>query len=234
VLTVAGDLDLKEAAEIVREYFGDWTSKADQKSYATGSLPLRGAAPVPVVKQARPGARQTELRFGCAVEASTPAERAAAEVLAHRLGGRMHRFARQMLGASYGFSGRAIPRPGVIEVEVGGTVDAAGAAKVLALLRSEATNLGIRPLDPVDFARAQWDAGLQASTRYEDSSRLAPALARLRLAGYPADTLERYPQDLAAVSPEGVQAFAAQCRKTAVIGLLGEQATLDRLVPPGG
>jgi zinc protease len=234
VLTIAGDLDVAEAEEIVRDYLGGWKPKADKPSYASGSLPERAAAPVPVVKEVRPGARQTELRFGCAVAATTQAERAAAEVLAQRLGGRMHRFARQMLGTSYGFYGRATPRPGVIELEVRGTVDAAGAAKVLALLRSEATNLGARPLEAADFARAQWDAGLQASTQYEESSRLAPALARLRLAGYPADTLERYPQDLAALTPATVQALAAQCRKTAVIGLLGEQATLDRLVPTGG
>jgi zinc protease len=234
VLTIAGDLDLNEAEEIVRSYFGGWKPKADRTAYASGTLAGRGAAPVPLVKVVRPGARQTELRFGCAVPASTVAERAAAEVLAQRLGGRMHRFARQMLGTSYGFYGSVTPRLGVIELEVGGSVDAAGAAKVLALLRSEATNLGSRPLDPVDFARAQWDAGLRASTRYEDSSRLAPALARLRLAGYPADTLERFPQDLAALTPQVVQAFAAQCRATAVVGLLGEQATLDRLVPASG
>jgi predicted Zn-dependent peptidase len=107
-------------------------------------------------------------------------------------------------------------------------------ARVLALLRSEADNLGGRPLEPADFARAQWDAGLLSSTRYEESSRLAPALARLRLAGYPADTLERFPQDLAALTAGAVQALAAQCRRTAVVGLLGEQATLDRLVPAGG
>ncbi len=233
VLTVAGDLDLQEAEEIVRDYFGGWTAKADQKSYVTGTLPQRGGEPVPVVKEARPGARQIELRFGCAVAASTPPERAAAEVLAQRVGGRLHRFARQMLGTSYGFYGRTTTRPGVLELEVSGSVDLAGAAKVVALLRSEAANLGARPMDPADFARSQWDAGLEASTRYEESSRLAPALARLRLAGYPADTLERYPQDLAALTPAAVQAFAAECRKTAVIGLLGEQATLDRLVPPG-
>ena len=234
VLVVAGDLDLKEAEEMVRDYFGGWKTKADQKSYATGSLPQRAAAPVPLVKEVRPGARQVELRFGCAVPASTPSERAAADVLAHRLGGRIHRFARQMLGTSYGFFGRATPRPGVIEIEVSGSVDLAGAAKVLALLRSEASNLGARALDPAELARSQWDAGLQASTRYEASSWLAPALARLRLAGYPADTLERYPQDLAALTPAGVQALAAECRKTAAIGLLGEQATLDRIVPTSG
>jgi len=233
VLSIAGDLDFAQAEEIVRGYFGGWKPKSNVLPYITAALPQRPEGPVPAVKQVRPGARQTELRLGCAVPASTPADRAAAEVLAQRVGGRLHRFARQMLGASYGFFARATPRPGLIELEVGGTVDARGVARVLALLRSEADNLGTRPLDAADFARAQWDAGLVASTRYEDSGRLAPALARLRLAGYPADTLERYPQDLATLTPAVVQAFAARCRKTAVVGLLGEQATLDRLVPSG-
>lgn len=232
VLAIAGDLDLKVAEQIVRSYFGGWTRK-DALPFLSGSLGQRAEGSVPTVKTVRPGARQTEIRFACAVPASTPADRAAAEVLAQRLGGRIHRFARQMLGTSYGFYGRATPRPGLLEIEVGGTVDSRGVARVLALLRSEADNLGSRPLEPSDFTRAQWDAGLIASTRYEDSSRLAPALARLRLAGSPADTLERYPQDLAALTPERVQSLAAMCRKTAVMGLLGEQATLDRLVPSG-
>jgi zinc protease len=232
VLTIAGDVDLKQGEEIVRHYFGGWKHK-DEAPFLSGSLPQRADGPVPTVKTPRPGARQTELRLACVAPATTPAERAAAEVLAQRLQGRLHRFARQMLGTSYGFFGRATPRPGLVEIEIGGTVDSNGVAKVLALLRSEANNLGSRPLEPAEFARAQWDAGLIASTRYEDSTRLAPALARLRLAGYPADTLERYPQDLATLTPEAVQALAAQCRKTAVVGLLGEQATLDRLVPSG-
>jgi predicted Zn-dependent peptidase len=232
VLSIAGDLDLKQAEEIVRSYFGGWRRK-EPAPFRDGSPAQRTERPVLTVKTPRPGARQTELRLACTAPATTPADRAAAEVLAQRLAGRLHRFARQMLGTSYGFFGRATPRPGLVEIEVGGTVDSRGVARVLALLRSEADNLGARPLEAADFARAQWDAGLLASTRYEDSSSLAPALARLRLAGYPAETLERYPQDLAQLSPEAVQALAAQCRKTAVVGLLGEQAALDRLVPSG-
>jgi len=81
--------------------------------------------------------------------------------------------------------------------------------------------------------RAQWDTGLAASTRYESSESLARALARIRVAGLPADTLERYPKDLSELTPAAVQAAAGQCRHTATIGLLGEQATLDRLVPSG-
>jgi zinc protease len=233
VLTIAGDLELKQAEEIVRDYFGGWRRKPDGPSFLTAPLPQRATGPVPTIREIWPGARQTEVRFACAVPGNTPGDRAAAEVLAQRLGGRLHRFARQMLGTSYGFYGRATPRPGLIEVEIGGTVDGRGLAKVLAVLRSEADNLGARPLDASDFARAQWDAGLRASTRYEDSVQLAAALGRLRLAGYPADTLERFPQDLAALTPEAVRTFAAQCRRTGVVGLLGEKATLDRLVPSG-
>jgi zinc protease len=233
VLAIAGDLELKQAEEIVRDYFGGWKHKPGAAPFLSAPLPQRAPGPVPTIKEVRPGARQTEVRFACAVPGNTPGDRVAAEVLAQRLGGRLHRFARQMLGTSYGFFGRATSRPGLIDVEVGGTVDARGVAKVLALLRSEADNLGARPLDPPDFGRAQWDAGLRSSTRYEDSAQLAGALARLRLAGYPADTLERFPQDLAALTPGVLQTFAAQCRRTAVIGLLGEQATLDRLVPSG-
>jgi len=233
VLSIAGDLDPKQAEEIVRDYFGGWKRKVETPPFLGGPLPVRGEGPVPIVKEARPGARQTEVRFACTAPATAPADRAAADVLAQRLGGRIHRFARQVLGTSYGFSARVTPRPGSIELEIGGDVDSRGVARVLALLRGEADSLGTRPMEAADFARAQWDAGLLATTRYEDSLRLASALARLRLLGYPADTLERYPQDLAALTPAAVQAFAAQCRKTAVVGLLGEQAVLDRLVPSG-
>ena len=104
---------------------------------------------------------------------------------------------------------------------------------MLALLRSEADNLATRTLDAQQLGRAQWDTGLASTTRYESSESLARALARIRLAGLPADTLERFPKDLAELTPAAVQAAGAQCRRTATIGLLGEQATLDRLVPSG-
>lgn len=65
------------------------------------------------------------------------------------------------------------------------------------------------------------------------STDRAAALPRLRLVGLPAETLERFPADLSELTPATVQAMATQCRKTAVIGLLGEQAALDRLGPSG-
>jgi len=233
VLVVAGDLKLEEAQAVVASYFGGWKGKADGPAFASAELTGRGEGPVPVVKTARAGARQTELKLACAIPLKTPVDRAAADVLASRIDARMSGFARQVLGASYGFRARVTTRPGLAELEVSGSVDSRGAAKVLALLRSEADNLGTRALDAQQLGRAQWDTGLAASTRYESSESLARALARIRVAGLPADTLERYPKDLSELTPAAVQAAAGQCRRTAAIGLLGEQATLDRLVPSG-
>ena len=233
VLSIAGDIQLGETEAAVHEYFDGWRSKADRAAFLTGSLPSRGDGPVPVVKVAWPGARQTQLTLGCAMPLKGTADRAAAHVVAARVGTKIERFARRMLGSTYGFRSRVTPRSGTLELEVSGSVDNGGAAKVLALLRSEAANLGSRPFEPEDFTRAQWDAGLRASTGYENSESLALALARLRLAGLPANTLEQFPKDLAALTPAAVQPVAAECRKTAVVGLLGEQATLDRLVPSG-
>jgi zinc protease len=233
VLVVAGDIRLEEAQAVVASYFAGWKAKADGPAFASGELPGRAEGQVPLVKIPRAGARQTELKLACAIPLKSPADRAAADVLASRIDARVSGFARQVLGSSYGFRSRVTTRPGVVELEVSGAVDSRGAPKVLALLRSEADGLATRTLDAQQLGRAQWDTGLSATTRYESSESLARALARIRLAGLPADTLERYPKDLAELTPAAVQAASAQCRRTATIGLLGEQATLDRLVPSG-
>ena len=112
-----------------------------------------------------------------------------------------------------------------------GKVDERGAARVLALLKSEADGLGKALPDPLDFSRAQWDLGIRHGTAYEDSASLAGELSRLRLAGLPADTLERFPEDLTKATPDGVQQIGAECRKRAAILLVGDRALMDRLAP---
>ena len=139
-----------------------------------------------------------------------------------------------MLGASYGFRARVTPRPGLLELEVGGSVDSRGATKVLALLRSEADNLGTRALDDRQLRPRAVGRRPRSEHPLRDPRRASPGHSPgSGWPVYPADTLERFPKDLAELTPAVVQAAAAQCRRTAVIGLLGEQATLDRLVPSG-
>src|SRR5262249_37379050 len=118
VVSIAGDLDLAEAEAMVREYFGGWRPKAERAAFVSAALPSRAEAPVPIGKLARPGARQTELRLACAMPLKGVADRAAADVLGIRIQTRIHRFARQMLGATYGFYARIIPRPGALELQV--------------------------------------------------------------------------------------------------------------------
>jgi zinc protease len=232
VLSVVGDFELDKGERAVRSWFESWTRRSERKAFAEGSLPSRGPQEVvPIVKTARPGARQLELELGCAVPLTSAMDRVHAGLLLSRMQTRLQRFARLSIGSSYGFSTAVTPQPSVLQLSIRGKVDERGATRVLALIRSEADGLGKAVPDALDFARAQWDLGIRQGTSYEDSASLALELSRIRLAGLPAETLERFPEDLVKATPEGVQQVGAECRKRAVILLVGDRALMDRLVP---
>jgi zinc protease len=233
VLTVAGDVELDKGERAVRAWFEGWRATSDKPPRATGGLPARPVdQPVALVKTPRPGARQVEIALGCAVPLRTWKEQLAADLLMSRMETRLHRFARLALGSSYGMHKSVSSQPGMLQLSLRGSVDDRGAARTLALLRNEAEGLGKSPPDAQEVLRSQWDEGVRLSTAYETSSGLGAALVRLRLSGLPADSLERLPDELASMTPADVQQLGAECRKTAAIGLMGEQAVLDRLVPP--
>jgi zinc protease len=232
VLSVVGDFELDKGERAVRSWFEAWTRSSDQKAFADGALPSRGPQDaVTIVKTERPGARQLELELGCAVPLTSAMDRVHAGLLLSRMQTRLQRFGRLSIGSTYGFSTGVTVQPSVLQLSLRGKVDERGAARVLALLRSEADGLGKAVPDTLDFSRAQWDLGIRNGTSYEDSPSLGLELSRLRLAGLPADTLERFPDDLVKATPEGVRQLGAECRKRAAILLVGDRALMDRLAP---
>jgi zinc protease len=232
VLSVVGDFELDKGERAVRSWLEAWTRTSVKKAFAEAALPSRPPTDaVPIVKAQRPGARQLELELGCAVPLTSAMDRVHAGLLISRMGTRLQRFARLSIGSSYGFSPSLTVQPAVLQLSLRGKVDERGAARVLALLKSEADGLGKAPPDALDFTRAQWDLGIRHGTSYEDSASLGLELSRLRLAGLPSDTLERFPEDLTKATPEGVQQLGAECRKRAAILLVGDRALLDRLAP---
>jgi predicted Zn-dependent peptidase len=231
VLVVAGDLDLDKAERAARAWFEGWDPRPDGRPFGVGTLGSRTPdQPVPIVRTVKPGARQVDVELACAIPLQTPRDRIAAQLVASRMERRMHGFARKGLGSTYGIGARLTIQPAILQLSLGGSIDSRGIARILALLRSEADNLGKAAPDPEDLARTQWDEGLRASIAYESSGTMGLTLARLRLAGLPAETLEKFPDELMKTTGADVQRVAAECRKT-VASLMGEQGTLDRLVP---
>lgn len=232
VLTITGDVELDKGERAVRAWFDGWRSTSDKPAFVRGALPDRTVdQPVPILKTARPGARQVQVELGCAVPLRSWKEHLAADLLMSRMETRLHRFARLAIGSSYGMHKSVSAEPGILQLSLSGSVDDRGAARTLALVRNEAEGLGKSLPDAQEFARSQWDEGVRLSTAYETSAALGAALVRLRLSGLPADSLEKLPEELASVTPEDVQRIGVECRKSVAIGLLGEQAALDRLVP---
>jgi predicted Zn-dependent peptidase len=96
-------------------------------------------------------------------------------------------------------------------------------------MKRDAEALGKEAISPEDLERFRWREGISSSFRYGRSFGLSRALADIRLSGLPADTLERYPATLSALTPADVTSTAAECRKTVVLQLVGPPAVVQRV-----
>jgi predicted Zn-dependent peptidase len=233
VLVVSGDLVPSEAQAAVERQLGSWNRPGDP----LGELPLppgaEGAEPR-IVKSARPGARLTEVTLACAVRIHSETERAALEVLGEDIRSRLHQTARTSLGASYGFGAQVKLERAVGELRVTGDVDERGLVRILALTRHEAGQLGAATLPADRFDLARWRRGIRTTAQFEHADILGQEIGADRLSGLPADARERYGATLGRLTPDEVTRAAAQCRRTAVVQLLGEPAVLERAVQSTG
>lgn len=234
VLTIAGDLSRADVDTAVRQLLEDWAPKA-RRTAATVVLPSSPVdAPVPVLTTARPGARQTVATLGCAVPVNAGQDLAALRVLAERMSMRLHQTSRLVLGATYGFSHSVELKRGIGELRVSGALEERGLTRVLALLRRDAATLGSQALPTDELDRARWREGIKSNARLQHATDLGMALADLRLSGLPVDTFERYPSLLAKLEADDVIRVAKECRKTVVIDLLGDPATVEKAVRATG
>lgn len=229
VLTIVGDVQLDAAAREAASWMGGW-KRASAAVPPMPTLSGRGPEePVPQVVSERQDAQQITLRLACAVQVKTPAQLASINVLAERMETRLHQTSRVAMGATYGFSRSVGLSRGLAQLDVRGAVEERGLARVAALMRRDVDALGREPLSLDDLNRYRWREGVTSAFRYGRAFGLSRALADVRLSGLPDDTLERYPATLAALTAEEVTVAAAECRKTAIIQIVGPPAVVQRM-----
>jgi zinc protease len=233
VLVVSGDMDPVQAEAAVQRQLAGWKREGEPLGLLSPPPGDERVAPQ-IRKSARPGARLTEITLACATRIGSEIDLAALQVLGEDLRARLHQTARTSLGASYGFNSRVLLERGVGELRVVGDVDDRGLVRVLALTRHEGAQLGSNPLPADRFDLARWRQGLRATAGLEHADTLGRNIARNRLSGLPADTADRYPATLVRLTPEDVARVGGLCRRTAVVQVLGEPATVDRAVQSTG
>jgi len=222
VLAVVGDIEFPLAEKQVRDWFEGWDGAFDARAEAKTSAPPDEAGPVQVVRVDRPGLQQTELHLGCSIRAPSPTDVLALRLLASRLTGRMSGLARSSLGGSYGFRGGPAIHRQESGLNIFGLVDAKALTRVLAVALKEMEGLGAAKPTEDELGLLKWRQGISSNLRYATNDALASALVSTRLAGVPLDSIQKYPELLAAVTPDDIARVGAACRKTAFLLLSGD------------
>lgn len=227
VLAVVGDFDPVQAERLVRDWFDGWHGTPDARAEAQPHAVADQAAPQ-VVRVDRPGLQQTEIRLGCSMPNPTAVEMMALRLLGARLAARLEALARSNLGGSYGFHGGAEFHREASGLNVRGLVDGSALTRVLAVARKELDELGTVKVNDEDLGILKWRQGIAFNLRYTTNSELAQGLVSMRLAALPVDSMQRYPDLLAAVTPEDLAHVGAVCRKNAVLLVSGDPAVVTR------
>jgi predicted Zn-dependent peptidase len=176
----------------------------------------------------RPGLKQTEIRLGCSMPTSSQTDVIALRLLGARITQKLGNLARSSLGGSYGFHGGAIVHRQAGGLDVSGTVDGHALNRVLAVARKELEDLAAVNVSEDELGLLKWHQGLASNLRYTTNSELARGLVSVRLSALPVDAIQRFPELLAAVTPEDLARVGAACRKTAVLVVSGDPDVVTR------
>jgi hypothetical protein len=132
-----------------------------------------------------------------------------------------------MLGVTYGVrvSRETAPRASILRVRA--AVERSAAAGAVEQLLAELGTVEAELLPPEVVERARWQVAREYDLRFRTAAAVAERLLELERLGRPADSWELYPEAIAAVTPEAVQAVVRRLSLGAeVVVVLGDAAAL--------
>ncbi|HEY1904942.1 MAG TPA: insulinase family protein [Myxococcaceae bacterium] len=223
VLVIAGEVG-PDVRDHVEHWLGRWHGRGGAPARAPS--PPSGPGALRVVKANKPGAADVRVRFGCAASGTSPEDEIAFELIATDLEQQWSRLERDALGSSYGFhASTSFRRDGVMSLEVTGQMNRNSARRMAVAVSQAWKSLGDSGEAKLD--RLRWEYARKYNVRYLTLPALAQDLVWERLRGRPASALTEVPAALARVDGERMKSVGGQCRKSAVLGLLGDPAALD-------
>ncbi|MFT3775743.1 MAG: insulinase family protein [Minicystis sp.] len=227
VLAIVGEVDPDEVLAQVGDTFGRW-SRTDppQAPPPPPALPKARAQRPELLVTHRPGASQGQLHFGCLLPPAAGAE-ARYATMASLLESRLFTTIRARLGASYGLHARVHTfRGGAAHLSLTGDVDNARLPKALAVLRSTLEALEQGHFAPGEVARARWQVARSYGVRYLTNDALVQAILRARNEDRDLASIDRFPNDLTAVTAEALTADYARCTTAPVLSIVGDEPTV--------
>ncbi len=210
VLVLAGDIEPAHARQLADRLFGSWRGapKARAEARSATAAPL----PEPLVLVDMPGSGQSGVVVAAPFVAADAADRRAGQVASAVLGGgysaRLNQEVRIKRGLSYGAFSEAETHPGGGMEQAVTQTSHPNAAQVLQLMRAEIARLAEAPPTADELAARQATLIGSFARRLETTGGLASVVVAQLVQDRPLDDLRRTVDEIMAVTPEQVQAFA--------------------------
>ncbi|WP_224240434.1 M16 family metallopeptidase [Hyalangium gracile] len=208
----------------VEQMLGGWRGRSKPVQPPPAPPPPSRRA---VVVVDRPGASQAELQLGLRWPELSAREEATASALAWLLEHRLGHQLRERLGITYGVrvSHEARPRASTLRLRV--AVERSAAAGAVEQLLAELGTLEAEALPREVVERARWQVARGYDLRFQTTAQVAERLLELERLDRPPDAWERYPEAIAAVTPQALQALVKRLSLGAeVVVILGDAAAL--------
>jgi zinc protease len=232
VLAVAGNLDVVEAMGEVKRLLSGWGGAAAPAPVAAVT---RAPHPLTVLVTPRAGATQALLHLACLVDGSTAAQEVAARTVATLLDAELHRTLRQELGATYGIGATARTFLGGTEqLDWAGQLENARLGQALQVVSATLAGFARQGLTEGAIARTRWQVAREETLAAATCEGEAAAATQALLAGRPALDRSRTFERLQALEPQALQATWQDCRGTAVLSLVGDEARIRAALREAG
>lgn len=231
VLAVVGEIDPVPVEQMVREQFEGWKDQGSALAAPSPpSLPGGSAAMPQFVVTHRPGATQSQIRFGCLLPAATQsAVDTRHDVAAQLVQDRLFTELRQRLGVTYGFSAMAIVMSGgAAYLAVDGAVETGKLGPALAVLRGTLQALTDTKVSENELGWAKLRQAYRDGASRMTNGAIVRGLLASRNMGYRFDRIDTYAQELAGATAESVQQDLKACgagRPT--LSVVGPQDSVD-------
>jgi zinc protease len=230
MIAVVGDLDPSSAEALVTSEFGS----AGRASDAVATLP-----PVPPLEQSgaqtgerlvvqdRPAARTVKMTFRCALPRADEATSGTAWLFATALADRFEGVLREWSTASYGVhKGLDLLRGGTAIAKVTADLDYDHMPLAVRTLRAFVDRPASTSFDAQALGQGRAAAARIFNLENSTTEQIALAVVEAWNLGWPFDTRDHFPEQVAGAKLEDVVRLAEHCRSNWVAGFLGDEARM--------
>jgi len=234
VLVIVGDVSADEAVAAARDSLARLGGKKGPIAAPAPVEPPAGGLALASLDGAkgaivthRPGASQAEIELRCLLPSADMRRDIAYDVLASIIDGFLTDDLRHRYGSTYGVQVSATTlRGGTSYLRIHANVDNGRLPVALRELRGFWTRFVAEGVPADMVGRARDSVLVDRLIAFESSRNVAGALVRRWNQGWPLETIDQVPEQIASVTPAELDAAARVCASNLVLGITGDEGVI--------